>query len=339
MPKTSLLSAATKRTPSTARLSRIAFSDFLRVFIRRCSGPSLTPVMLAVVFSAGIGVCRAEDANPLKTHPVSMIPAGVLVPSADAVASESDDVQPWNRLVLIATPKINSGDVDAMSASIRDAATACSLTLMASIKQVTGSDGGVQYTFRDLGVGYSLPINGRQTIISSDTAAQQGAALGFIARQILRSNEKRLSEVRVVASTSTLRILDAPSVVLIGQQHQHCITRHLIWLDPASGTGAMLVWLLQPGVESGANAGDRMIDKPMRLLRWGTTEQRMVHVDGSEFTLGFPSELAVALEDLPPGRDIAWPENAKSLTSRTTYGEADIEQLAAALNHAIGAAN
>ena len=60
----------------------------------------------------------------------------------------------------------------------------------------------------------------------------------------------------------------------------------------------MLVWLM----EKDELGGLRPVNEPLRLVAEGTREQRNIHVDGKNFALGFPLEMAFALEDTPPGK-------------------------------------
>ena len=84
----------------------------------------------------------------------------------------------------------------------------------------------------------------------------------------------------------------------------------------------------------------QVINEPMRVVTTGTVEDRGIHVDGSEFMLGIPSERAFALESLPPGISVPWPTEHRivDLASKSSYDERQLLELSSTLNLAISAA-
>lgn len=274
---------------------------------------------VAAIFCAIVFVSVAVAQDPA-IRSIAVIPAEVQV----AKATSADR---WNRLVLLATPAIHSGDVNRLNAGMKSAATKCALTVMATVSKQSS-----QFVLREVAVGYSVPIAGAQTTISSSTAAEQGADLGFIERQVLRGNEKRFAEVKQIAQTSTLTAFDAPTIFSTTSGHRLMVMRHLCWIDPRTGEGAMLVWLLDA---KKGGVGGRVFDLPMRLVRWGSIETRNIHVDGDAFVFGIPSETAFGLESLPPGADIPWTNSAKQVAGRASYTQQEVIELANAMNDAI----
>ncbi|MEL6110251.1 MAG: hypothetical protein AAFU85_29945 [Planctomycetota bacterium] len=260
---------------------------------------------------------------PHAHQPIGVLPSDVRV----TTASEGER---WNRLILLATPKVSSGDVSRLSDAMKTAASKCSLTLMATVDQKSS-----RFSLAEIGVGYSVSIEGRQTTISSSTAADQGVRLGFIERQVLRGNEKRFADVKQIAHTTTLAIFDAPAIYLTSDGHRASVTRHLCWIDPRTGKGATLIWLLQ---SENAGQGGAPSELPMRLVPWGTLETRKIHVDGQAFVFGVPTETAFGLEELPPGKSIPWTAEAKRIAGKEVYTDQEITALAAAMNAAITAA-
>ncbi len=263
---------------------------------------------------------------------ISLLTPGTAVDvSGDAVSSQSR----WNHVVLVAKPRLASGATNKIGETIRRAVSTLSLTILATVNR---DDNGT-YRLAETGVGYSVPIRGKQTVISSQTAAELGAGLSLITRHVLSENEKRLSKVCVIARSSTLIIFDTPAIIFRGEKHRDYTIRHLCWIDPATGNGATLVWIL--GEDSKGRM--RVVDEPMRCVAAGTIEDRGIHVDGSEFMLGIPTERAFALESLPPGVSISWPtedgeESIASLASRASYDERQLSDLTTRLSRAIATA-
>ncbi|WP_182871353.1 hypothetical protein [Stieleria mannarensis] len=273
-----------------------------------------------------VTLCSAASANDavFQAVPVQVVDPGTRV--RDDPGQES-----WNRLILVASPKINSGDVDSVSGTIRDAATKCSLTIMAEVEKTLP---GGRFELKQVGVGYSVNGPEGRITVSSDTASELNIPLGFIARQVLRTNEQQLANVSLIGKTSALALFDASSVMLRKGQHRKYLTRHLVYLDQASGEGAMVTWLLVP--PSDEEHPMAIINQPMRVTKWNTEETRKIHVDAEAFNfLGVPGELAFALEDLPPGVDVAWTERAAKLAGKKTFSVAELRELSDALREAM----
>ena len=238
----------------------------------------------------------------------------------------------WNHVVLVAKPKISSGATNKIGETIRRAVSTLSLTILATVKH---DDNGT-YRLTEVGVGYSVPIRGKPTVVSSQTASQLDAGLSLITRHVLSQNEKQLAKVCVVARSSTLTIFDTPAIMFRDDKHRDYTIRHLCWIDPETGNGATLIWML--GINT--TGAMQVMDEPMRVVTTGTVEERSIHVDGSEFLLGIPSERAFALESLPPGLSVPWPTDngIADLASKNSYDERQLVKLSTSLNLAIAAA-
>lgn len=275
---------------------------------------------------------QATDSQDLapqtEAKPITLVQPGTKVVNAS-------DAELWNRLVLVASPKINSGDLDVLSDSVRDAATACSLTIMATVAPELDAAGRAQrFQLRHVGVGYSAAGSAGSVVVSSATASELGVSLGFISRQVLRTNESQLAEVKVIAATSQLVVFDAPSVMYRRGTNRKYLTRHLVYVDSQSGQGATMSWLLVP--PSNDELSMSIINQPIRVTPWGTKETRRVHVDGEAFNfLGIPGELAFGLEDLPPGEDVRWTKRAARVAGRKAFSKSEAQELFDALHQAL----
>ncbi len=250
----------------------------------------------------------------------------------------------WNHLVLLAIPKISSGDVAAVNGTVREAATATALTIMATVVGDSESanspepSGGAVYRLAEVGVGYGGRGDEGWVVIDSDTASRWNVQLGFIARQVLQTNEQRLSRVTMAGKTDHAVVFDAPSVVHRRDRNRKYLTRHLLTIDPATGRGTLSVWLLVPPGSETHDVPPKphpIIDRPIRVCSWGTIETRRIHVDADQFSLfGIPGELAFALEDLPPGEDLAWTAATAKWAGLRAFSADELTALVAALRSA-----
>ncbi|MDX1924924.1 MAG: hypothetical protein SFV81_00320 [Pirellulaceae bacterium] len=263
-----------------------------------------------------------DTASP-KTLP--LLPPGIVIGDEEAAN--------WNRVILLATPRIASGDTAKLSESVRAAVPKLTLTILATVKRDAAGDGTETYRLAEAGVGYSTAINQKMTTISSESASRLGARLDFYSRQMLGENEKQIANLKLAARTSTLAIFDAPAIMFRDGQHKDFVTRHLFWIDSKTGKLALVIWLLS----TDTNGRMLVAEKSLRVVAPGTNEDRKIHIDGRSFFLLIPTERAFALEDLPPGTDVPWSAAAQSLAALTTYNSDELNQFALALNQMLQA--
>jgi hypothetical protein len=304
---------------------------------------ALTPVAIIACFLVG-GACILVGDTCGAEKPVVKLPRTTitLLPPGTKVVNGSDRDR-WNRSILLATPKISGGDVAAISDLLRDSATRCTLTILATVNK----EDAKQFELVDLGIGYSVPTEQGRVIVSADTESEQSASLGLIGRQILRRNEKQLREVTVIARSSTAVVFDAAAVLNRRGKHRRYLVRHLVLLDDETGDGKLITWLLAPvmkqqdppNAEPSApveSATYPIINRPARVSDWGTREVRNIHVDGEAFGFfGIPGATALALEDLPPGRDIPWTRALAESAGNHSFSRQELRTLSSAFRAAL----
>lgn len=270
------------------------------------------------------GVARANAMQSAASREITRLAAGTVVEDPDAAR--------WNAVVLLARPQIASGDVDALPATIRGTVASFVLTILATVQPYTDATTGTsKFRLKDVGVGYSMDVDGQLKVVTLQDYSKLGVRLGFFQRQMLSENEKQLSTVRVIAKTSTLTVFDTPALLFRRGAHRDFIIRHFIWIDANTGRNAALTWLLKSGP-----SGLQVVDEPFRWMPAGMKENRRIHVDGDEFMLGgIPTERAFALENLPPGKQVQWTTESKQLAARSGYDRDSLRQLTLALNEAL----
>ncbi len=242
-----------------------------------------------------------------------------------------DSAGRWNRVVLLSRPKISSGDVEALPNVVRDSVSEFVLTIMAAIEQIDDPVANqTRYRLADIGVGYSTLVGGELRAVTVAEAAKVGVNLGLFTRMMLSENEKQLTTAKIIARTSTLMIIDVPVFVLRGTEHREYVMRHFIWVDPLSGRNAALVWLVKQE-KTGRSVVE--VDEPPRWAPAGLSEDRAIHVDGSQFNMfGIPNKKAFALEQLPPGKPVAWTDEALQVAALDSYDVEELRALSSALN-------
>jgi len=291
----------------------------------RSSGTRRTAGVL-IGLLIGLSALGASPDNPPSTS--GQLPERVVtaIPPGTPVFQRQTDR--FNRLLLIATPELSSGDVEAVSPMFRRAVDKFSLTIMATVRRTAEG-----FRLAEVGMGYSCPIGERQLVITGESAERLGASLGLIQKQVLGENERQLKPPKVLIRTTTLSLFDVAGRITIQGRHLERLFRQIVWVHPKTGRLSMAVWLIEQ-FEDGTTVG---VDnrRPVHLISENTIERRKVHVDGSQFFLGVPSEAAFAMEDLPPGHPVPWTPRRKQVLGRNRYDERQLEAVLDVLNQAI----
>ncbi len=280
---------------------------------------NLMALLLTISFTA-TSVAQSTPIPFSKT--VSRLPAGTVIGQENAAR--------WNRTVLLAKPRIASGDISSLPDSIRDAVSKFVLSIVATVDRDPQAI-EPKYRLAEVGVGYSVNVNSQLKIVHSDDYQAHGVSLSFIHRQMLAENERQLRNIRTIARGGSLLMFDVPAILLQSNNHRDYLIRHLIWIDSKSGKLATMVWLIEADKNKKLGV---VTSEPIRWVDPSSIEDRVIHVDGDEFTLGIPSARAFALEKFPSGRAINWNQPAASLAALEDYDLESIQQLMKALNEA-----
>lgn len=256
--------------------------------------------------------------------PLPIIEAGTLVddPGRDR----------WNRVVLLATPRFASGDVDDVSEAIQETVARFTLAILATVRPAPAAEGdtGPRHELVEVGVGYCTLVHGQLTVVAPDTILD-GMSLDFLAKQVLTAKQKTLRDMLCVGRHGQAVVFDAPTLMLRDDDHEDLLVRHLVRLETESGTCSTCTWLVATD-----DAGSRRpLEDPLRIVAGGTREERPIHVDGGRFTFGFPTRQAFAVEDLPPGRRVDWSASLRIAADMPAYSSPALERLTVELDTAV----
>ena len=178
------------------------------------------------------------------------IPLGTVIPKTPPEPKSGE--KSWNRVVLLAKPRVASGDVDSLSQAIRDTVTTYTLCILASVeKELTAVDAKPSYRLAGVGAGYAMDLNDELIIVTSSGYRKVGAKLGLIQRRMLTTNEQQLETVQVLARTSAVWLFDTPALMASRGEHFDLTMRHFVWIDQRTGQTAALIWLLNDGEGGG----------------------------------------------------------------------------------------
>ncbi|MFC1757833.1 hypothetical protein ACFL2H_03575 [Planctomycetota bacterium] len=252
--------------------------------------------------------------------PLSSINPGTTIDSKKAVSDGS-------QLVLLAKPRVAKGDVESASAKVRAYASMFNMVLIARTSRTQSGE----FRLDDLSVGNCVRKKGGWIVVSSDSHKEHGVELDFFARQVLTRSESSLRQARVIAISDTYRIFDAEAIVRDGSEHHRMKIRHLVWVNKNSGKLATMQWSLRR-----TDDGElKMVEKIVHALPAKFMEDRVFSVKADEFTLGIPSEMALAIDKLPSGKEVPVTPELKKLASAADYSDESLAALVAEINRAI----
>jgi hypothetical protein len=282
---------------------------------------------LAIIALASLAwfTTAAAAEKPLVPRPMTVIEAGTVV--------DDPDRDRWNRIVLLATPRFASGDTADVPESIRQTVTGVTFVILATARptQADSDDGNSgRHVLVEVGIGYSMLVNDRLTVIAPD-AKLAGFSLDFMGRQVLGAKQRSLGDILCVGKHGTAVVFDSPTLMLRGEEHEELIVRHLVRIDPQSGTCSTCAWLVTTTDDDTLEP----VDEPLRIIDGGTREERPIHVDGRRFTFGLPTKKAFAVEDLPPGRRVDWSTSLRTAADEGTYSAEALARLVTELDTAV----
>lgn len=322
----------------------------------RPSGP-IRALCLAVAILAAGGLPSSHAADDTVAS-VTQIAAGTQL--------EGETVEGWTHRVLIAHPRIATGDIDKIGSVVKDNAELFSFVILARVERprrdspaaavlsapspvdpdspspmdpsVAAPDvpAGAQppAVLADVGVGLATRVRGRLQVVSGPpakpgtaAAASPGPDLGFISGQVLRTAAQSLDEMRIVARRTTLMLYDSPAVIRIADCNVDATVRALIWVEADSGRLHHMLWVMQRGRRQHWMPG---LETGV-YLAVPLVEDRMLHVEADRLTFGIPSATAIGLAKLPPGHRFSLAGELGDLACRTEYDESSLAKLATQL--------
>ncbi len=271
-----------------------------------------------VVFLAGACQCPEKEQALNKAHQTLIQGGGELIqvqaqaqaPAVDLASRAVPRITPgtiipadgppqlWSHLLLFATPTLSAADLKEAPKMAGEYARMFKLTFLANVKKNPQSN---RYNLDVVARGFAISIRGKETIV--DAGNTFGADLGVFGKRILDENEKILdNDVRIVARTESMWLIDAQAVMLRGGEHKKMVMRHAVLVNPQSGQVAKFVWLLAKD-----RAGDYVpAEQAMQLLPASLREERLLSVRRDKFFLGVPAPDAFALVRIPQGRAVAY---------------------------------
>jgi hypothetical protein len=268
---------------------------------------------------------------------------GKLTLIASGTRLGGERVEGWTDRVLIAVPRVGSGDVEGIAKLVKENAELLSFVVLARVEdrpveEASSAASGANMKHRavlaDVGVGLAMKVSGQWQVVTgpaapagSESARSSVPELGFVGGQVLRTAAESLEDMRLIVRRTTLLIYDSPAVVKIAGQNQEVTVRSMLWIESSSGRLHHALWVMRHGsrqhwmlaLEEGV------------YMKVPMVEDRVLHVQADRFTFGIPSATALGLEALPPGRRFSLAGRLGELACQTVYDEATLGELATTL--------
>lgn len=284
-------------------------------------------LLAAVALSISVCVLAASSAHcgelaasvDLTPRTLEPIPPGTQI-------SKNGPPNGWSQTLLVAQPRVTHGDVKDVMPLAVDLAKMLNTVLLA---KRGGSPGN--FTLEKVAIGFAMVINGRNTIVTSETQESLGANLGFIERQVLSEQERYLGETIQVARTPTMMVVDSKATMLREDKHRRLTIRFVVLVHRERGGIGSLVWMLDQDSQGRTFPADNQ----MVFLPANMHEDRILNVKASEFTLGIPSANAFAMVRLPRGTPQSTPvgftPSLREIAAVTSFVPQNVLRLESAL--------
>ncbi len=236
----------------------------------------------------------------------------------------------WSVLVIKSVPRLASGDLESLPGMASSTATLFHTAVLADIR-AEGSGADRRYALRRIGLGLCVPVEGKDTVVMSDTAAKQGIDLGIVGRTVLDRAQQELQRGRLVARTPTFALFSAPAVMKLGTVHREVLLRYALLVDPDTGDLRTLVWAIESEPSRRAAPRTMVLMTPALVFDCGldVTAERLFGT--------LPVNWSFALRNLPGGLPRAVPAPLQPWSVRDARTLAEASQFETTLRQALNA--
>lgn len=237
----------------------------------------------------------------------------------------------FTHLIFKSRSELKSGELD----ELHELAIPLTETLFTAMVARVGHNkarGRASHRIEEVAVGLGTRVGEQDVIISGSTQHDLGADLGPLERILLAEAERQLGRTREIAGSDTMRIIDAPNIMLREGRHRDVILRYVFLVHPQDGRLLSLVW----PVDVDSRGDYRLWCGTAVRLRPNLSATCPLHVDGSEVILGIPSPRAFAASRLPAGTQVPIPASLREIAGRRRLTLDEARQIEAGLRRAVG---
>jgi hypothetical protein len=257
-------------------------------------------------------------------------------PEAIAPGSVVERTPPagWSHLVIKSLPRVKASEVPRVPTPLglplgRDAVVrqvSWMFTVFTADVVQERQASHARYRLRAIGLGLGANVNGRDTVLTVETAEQLGEKLDPIKIRTLETGYRLQQQSRVVVHGPSFALVDTPVTFRCGEKNRMTRFRYALIVDPTTGRLDVLSWRI------GAEGGECADLSRAVLLAPNTVDEAELLVDLSGFNAGIPTELAFGVDDLPPHRlEVMIPAELGALAGKTRFTTEEAHALEAGL--------
>jgi hypothetical protein len=269
------------------------------------------------------GAGRADSATFSVTgRPLGRIPPGT------RIGERAPDG--WSYLIFKSYSELTSGDVKSLPEFARTLAEFLFTSMVARV--VPDEPGGSRvYRIDAVAIGLGTRVGQDDVVITVDTQAKLGADLGPFKQTILSRAEQHLDTIRRVAASEAMWIVDAPSIMLVEEEHRKVVLRYVFLAKPSTGQLASVVWR----IDVGPDGTYQRAAGPAVMIQQGLVGRCPLHVDGRKIFAGIPASDAFAAARLPKGAPFELPQPIMAVAGQQQLTADAAAELEAALRQEI----
>lgn len=228
----------------------------------------------------------------------------------------------WTNLIVKNKPFVEADQAAKLVPIAVDLAQSFFAAIVANVARDESAP-GAPFRLQAVASGVGTPIGDQDVVVTTDTQADLGANMGFIARTALARTEAEARLWTQVARGPNCAVLDAPAMIHLQGKHYQVVVRYFVVVDPRDGRLTTYTWVLQP-------LGDGQFKLPEQSLV--RQEHDLVHryplmVDENEITVGVPNAKTFAMGKLAEGTKLEWPTAVRAGAALSRYDAATLVNL------------
>jgi hypothetical protein len=227
---------------------------------------------------------------------------------------EASPPEGWTDVVIKLVPKLSASGGGSFSEADREGVSYRTVMLADVAPPARRGEG---YTLRRVGIGNSLPIKGRDTVVTMGARERLGVGLTKATKFALYTCEEDLQQSRLLTATPTFALVGTQARLKVGSSYRKVQLRYAVSVDPATGKLGSAVWPVDAG-KGGPSmvvlSGDPVANVPVVVM--------LEHAVGL-----VPKGVGFGMTELPAGRSLAIPLALAKLAARDRYSPQDAADL------------
>ncbi len=235
----------------------------------------------------------------------------------------------WSHLVIKSLPRVKPGEEKHVPAPLglgrERIVRQVSWMFTAFAADVVPERQGehTRYRLRAIGLGLGATVNGRDIVLTVDSAEQLGCSLAWYEKETLSTGYRIQQQARVVVHGPSFALLDTPVTFRCGTKNRMIRYRYALIVDPPTGRLDVLAWRL--GDAEGCSDLSRAV-----LLHPNTIDEAELIPDPSAGDI--PNEKTFGVDELPPFRlEVPLPPELAGPVSQTKFTPDEARALEVAL--------